>query len=376
MSSGLMPHAICWSRDPQLIWTMAVTNAITGLSYFSICFTIFSLARRTGRSIHRDWAFFLTGFALFIVACGSTHLMEVVTTWIPLFWIDAWANILTAALSAYVAIQFFRRSPKLGFGINDYARRLDNAETENAQIQESLLAARKLEEWNRMSAAVTHEINNPLAAIQSLMFLIEISPGATPDIVRLAKQSADEVSRIETLARSTLGFFRQSSTAEKVELCVSAQSVSLLLGPMLRRRGVGVEINTAGDCVVYAVPDEARQVLLNLVRNAAEASNQKGAKVNVTITGETDAVEIVVADQGTGIDPSIVATLFQFGASTKGEKGNGMGLWLVKRLVEKHGGTIDVESEPGKGTRFTVIWPRQGPAAERASEAASAPARP
>ena len=75
----------------------------------------------------------------------------------------------------------------LGFGINDYAQRLANTEAEKAQIEESLLDARRLEEWNRMSAVVTHEINNPLAAIQNMMFLIEISPGATPEIVQMAR---------------------------------------------------------------------------------------------------------------------------------------------------------------------------------------------
>src|SRR5580692_8167396 len=186
MSASLMPHAVCWNSDPNLIWTMAVTNAITFLSYSSICATLFYLLRRTGRSIYREWGFFLTGFALFIVACGSTHLMDVVTTWTPVFWIDAWTNIITAALSGFVAVHFIRRARDLGFGINDYALRPASTETEKAQIEESLLDARKLQEWNRMSAVVTHEINNPLAAIQNMMFLIEISPGVPPDIVQMA----------------------------------------------------------------------------------------------------------------------------------------------------------------------------------------------
>src|SRR5580700_3343324 len=101
---SLMPHAVCWASAPRLIWTMVVTNSITFLSYVSICVTLLALARRTRRVIARDWAYFLIGFALFIVACGSTHLLEVITTWTPVFWIDAWVNVITAALSAYVAI--------------------------------------------------------------------------------------------------------------------------------------------------------------------------------------------------------------------------------------------------------------------------------
>src|ERR1035437_4131767 len=122
MSPELMPHSVCWNKDQGLIWTMAVANAITFFSYSTICITLFYLARKTRGAVKRDWAFFLIGFGLFIVACGSTHLMEVVTTWIPWFWVDAWANIVTAALSTYVAVQFARRASELGFGINDYAQ--------------------------------------------------------------------------------------------------------------------------------------------------------------------------------------------------------------------------------------------------------------
>jgi len=373
MAPTLMPHAVCWSQDQDLIWTMVTTNGITFLSYCSICATLLYLARRTRAAIHRDWGFFAVGFALFIVACGSTHLMEVITTWIPLFWIDAWTNIVTAVLSGYVAVQFIRRAPELGFGINDYARRLSSTQTEKAQIEESLLSARKLEEWNRMSAVVTHEINNPLAAIQNLMFLMEISPGASPEITAMAQQAAEEVKRIESLTRSTLGFFRPTNAPEKVDLRSSAESVRLLLEPLMRKRDIELEIRSAGDCVVNAFPVETRQVLLNLVRNACEATVSRGATVSVVMAGHPNHVEIVVADQGGGIDPAMVPNLFQFGASTKGDRGNGMGLWVVKQLLEKHGGDISLETKVGEGTRFSLRWPRQFPHA-RAVEATATPA--
>ena len=360
MSASLMPHAVCWSRDPQLIWTMAVANAITFVSYFSICITLIYLARRTRRAIHHEWGFFLVGFALFIVACGTTHLMEVVTTWIPVFWIDAWTNIITAILSGYVAVQFIWRAKDLGFGINDYARRLANTQTEKAQIEESLVAARRLEEWNRMSAVMGHEINNPLAAIQNMMFLIEISPGVAPEIVRIAKQSGEEVRRIEMLTRSTLGFFRQTKEPEKVDLRSSAESVRMLLEPLVRKREIKLEVHHSGDCTVEAFPVETRQVLLNLVRNACEAASNKG-RVSLTMNGKSDAVEVVIADEGTGIDAEMMQNLFQFGASTKGERGNGMGLWVVKKLLDKNGATIRVASTPGQGTQVTILWARALP---------------
>jgi len=359
MIPSLMPHAVCWRQDPQLIWTMAITDAITFLSYLSICITLFYLARKTGRAIARDWVFFLVGFALFIVACGSTHLLEVITTWVPIFWVDAWTNIITALLSGYVALQFIRRAPELAFGINDYAQRLADAQTANARIEDSLLTARKLEEWSRMSAVVTHEINNPLSAIQNFMFLIQNSPSAPPEVKAMAEQAEEEVRRIGTIARSTLGFFRQDQQPERVDLCSSAFSVQSLLQPLLRQRDVQLVIENAGDTTVMAYSMETRQVLLNLVRNACEATTVRGAQVKIRIEGRTDGVLISVEDQGVGIAPEMLPNLFQFGVTTKGERGNGIGLWVVKKMVTRRGGSIDVESTPGKGSRFSVRWPRQ-----------------
>ena len=357
MYPSLMPHAVCWRQDPQLIWTMAVTNAITFLSYFSICVTLFYLARKTNRVIVRDWIFFLVGFALFIVACGSTHLLEVITTWNPIFWVNAWTNIITAVLSGYVAIQFIRRAQDLGSSINDYADRLANAETEKAQVEQSLLDARKLEEWNRMSAVVTHEINNPLTAIQNYLFLIQSNPQASDEVKLMAEQAEDEVRRIGSIARSTLGFFRQGEHPEETDLQASARSVRSLLEPMVRQRGVEIVIEASGDCKLAAYAVEIRQVLLNLVRNACEAS-KKGSKVLIRIEGRAEDVRVTVEDEGTGIAPEMLEKLFQFGRTTKGERGNGMGLWAVKKLVSRRGGSVSVESSVGKGSRFTVVWPR------------------
>ena len=128
-----------------------------------------------------------------------------------------------------MAVQFIRRAPDLGFGINDYALRLASTETEKAQIEESLLASRKLEEWNRMSAVVTHEINNPLAAIQNLMFLIEISPGVTPEIVAdgaaIGRRGAPD--RVADALHA--GILPAVQAPEKVDLLSSAESVRVLL---------------------------------------------------------------------------------------------------------------------------------------------------
>ncbi len=356
LSPVLMPHAVCWAAAPRLVWTMVVTNAITFLSYLSICVTLLYLARRTGRVIARDWAYFTVGFALFIVACGSTHLLEVITTWVPIFWVDAWTNIVTAVLSAYVAIQLIRRITVIAFSINDYADRLGNAENEKRHMAESLLASQKLEDWSRMSAVVAHEIANPLEAIHNLLYLIRSQSGVSPEIVSLATAADEEASRVLTISRSTLSFFRQSSEPEQVDLLAAAESVRLVLEPILDKHEVALRIESAGDVTIEALAGETRQVLLNLVRNAVEASSPH-TEVTIRLARRADDVEIAVTDQGTGIAPALLPELFQFGKSTKGERGNGMGLWTVKHILDRHDAPIEVQSTPGAGTTFTIRWP-------------------
>jgi signal transduction histidine kinase len=337
---------------------MVIANSVTFLSYCIICLTLLYLAQRTRQNIAREWAWFVTGFALFIVACGSTHLMEVVTTWVPWFWVDATTNIVTAGLSAYVAVNLVNRAGTIGFSINDYAERLADTQDQNRQMVDSLMAAQKLEDWSKTSAIVGHEIANPLEAIQSLLYLIRSASGATDEIIHLAQNASDEADRVLTISRSTLTFFRQGKVAERIDLAHDADSIRILLGTMMQRKDLDLIIERSGDTFVEALPGEPRQVLLNLVRNAFEASSGPDHSVRVTITGEPNGVEVVVADQGSGIEPSVLENLFRFGVTTKGEHGNGMGLWSAHQILTRHGGTITVASELGVGTTFTLWWPR------------------
>jgi len=117
-------------------------------------------------------------------------------------------------------------------------------------------------------------------------------------------------------------------------------------------------VRVSGDVVIEALSGEVRQVLLNLVRNACEASPRGGSDVTLTLAGLADHVQITVTDEGSGIPPEVLPTIFQFGQTTKGSQGNGMGLWTVKHIVDKHGGKINVQSEPNKGATFNIEWPR------------------
>jgi signal transduction histidine kinase len=357
-SNSLMPHAVCWAADPALIWTMVITNLITFLSYTAICCTLLYLVQRTRRVIARDWGYFVVGFALFIVACGSTHLLDVITTWVPIFWVDAATNIITALLSAYVAFMLIQRARALAFGVNDYAGRLANSEDEKLELQESLLRAQKLEDWSRMSAVVSHEIKSPLQAIENLQYLIRSTADVSQQVAELARLAEEEAARVLKIAETSLSFIRQDALPERIDLQTAVESSRFLLSPLIAEKHLEVEVRTKGDTTVQAFAGETRQVLLNVLRNACEATTGPGKHVLVEIVGEENAVRVVVSDEGTGIAPDVLPVIFQFGMTTKGTKGNGMGLWTVKHILNKHHGEVRVESDAGRGTRIELCWPR------------------
>jgi signal transduction histidine kinase len=207
-----------------------------------------------------------------------------------------------------------------------------------------------------MSAVVAHEIANPLEAIHNLLFLIRKQADVSPEIVGLATAADEEASRVLTISKSALSFFRQSSEPELVDLLAAAQSVRLVLDPTLEKQQVAFRIESDDEATIEALAGETRQVLLNLVRNAVEASSPN-SQVTVRLSRSAEEVKIVVADQGTGIPAEVLPELFQFGKSTKGERGNGMGLWTVKHILDRHQATIDVQSVQGAGTTFTIHWP-------------------
>lgn len=337
---------------------MAVTNMVTFLSYLSIAWTLFFFLRRTKRIIAADWAYLVVGFALFILACGSTYLLEVITTWVPIFWVDGWANVVTAALSASVAIMLIRRAGRIATNINDYAGKLATAESRKLQVEESLVAAQKLEEWSRMSAAVSHEIKNPLQAIQNLQFLIGASENVSPKVAEFARLAGEEAQRVLTIAESTLSVIRQTASPERIDLRSAAESVEFLLAPLVREKSISIHIESHGDCVVEGYSGEIRQVLLNVMRNACEAVTKSRTRVSVELAGNDAGVQVSVTDQGTGIEPEVLPAVFEFGMTTKGAKGNGMGLWTVKRIVNKHHGDVHIHSARDEGTRVDLWWPR------------------
>lgn len=173
------------------------------------------------------------------------------------------------------------------------------------------------------------------------------------------------------ISRAMLGMYRESKTPVIVDVKEMLESVLLLLNRQMSQLQLEVRTEFASNASVTGYPVELRQVFINLLSNAADASTQGGiiavrtklrSAVRSGKTGGRQAgVEITISDNGVGISDAALPQVFQPFFTTKGEHGTGLGLWVSHGIIEKHSGTIEIESstdEQNHGTRITVFLPR------------------
>jgi PAS domain S-box-containing protein len=223
----------------------------------------------------------------------------------------------------------------------------------------------KLATAARLSAAMAHEINNPLGAVINLIYLARCVPGTSNSAIELLTQAEQELERVAHATRQTLGFYREPSMPERIDLEALVESVLKLYSTKLVSKHISIERAFAPCAPIYGVRGEIRQAFSNVIANAIEAVAQGGVIVigiQPVPGGNNETVEIVVADDGPGIAAEDVNRIFEPFFSKKRGTGMGLGLWVAKEIVERHGGTITVspraEENELRGATFTIRFPR------------------
>ena len=228
-----------------------------------------------------------------------------------------------------------------------------NAMTEALeQHQERLVQHEKLAGIGRLAAGVAHEINNPLAVILGYARLLrKTAHGSVADDLRVIE---DETLRAKAIVDGLLDLSRPIDVhREPVDLRALCDEVMARLGGTRLLEGVRADMSGVGHAAGDA--QKLRQVVLNLVKNAAEAAG-KGGRIEITV-GEADGfAQVSVSDSGPGLPDEVRARLFEPFFSRK-EGGTGLGLAVSKGIVEAHGGTLEAESPPQGGARFSLRLP-------------------
>jgi two-component system sensor histidine kinase PilS (NtrC family) len=228
-------------------------------------------------------------------------------------------------------------------------------------MEEAVQRSERLTDLGRVAAGLAHEIRNPLASMSGSIELLKGCVAAGEDERRLMEIVLREAGRLNELVTQFLAFARPAPPRR------AATDLSVLLDETLRvfrhdPQAAGVAVEPRLDPVVADCdPDQLRQVIWNLLSNAAQAVAAAGrpdgaGKLRISCQPVGEGAQIEIADDGIGMSPAELGRIFVPFFTTK-PRGTGLGLATVYRIVEAHGGTIRVASEPGAGSRFTIVLP-------------------
>jgi signal transduction histidine kinase/DNA-binding response OmpR family regulator len=241
---------------------------------------------------------------------------------------------------------------------NLYAELAEFAD-ELERSQAKLVQAEKMAAIGRLAASLAHEINNPLQAIHNSLHLT-VHEGLDEERRKeYLGMAQDEVQRLINIVQRMLDFYRPSrGGVEPADVNRVVENVLTLTQKRLQHGGVEVHAElTEGLPAIPIVSDQISQVILNLLINAVEAMPAGGSlRLKTELSDDGDHVLFRVRDSGPGMSAEQVNRLFEPFYTTK-PNGTGLGMAISYGIIERHGGTIDVSSEPGQGTTFVVTLP-------------------
>ena len=239
---------------------------------------------------------------------------------------------------------------------------LDNARLYSAQqsAQEALIQSEKLATAGRLSAAIAHELNNPLEAITNLLFLIETGRDVPEETRGYAKEALSELERLSHITRQSLGFYRELSTARTFNVSENVADTLSLYSRRLSAKGIQTSTEYDDALMAFAIPGEIRQVVSNLIVNALDAMDYGGHLEVRTFSSQPGELVISVRDNGSGMPEEIQSRVFEPFFTTKPGTGTGLGLWVSESIVLKHHGRLEMQSSQNghaHGTTMSIVLP-------------------
>jgi signal transduction histidine kinase len=292
---------------------------------------------------------------------------------------DKMTRILTAlasrmALDVEVAVESYieRHEQGLSYLADELARQSRilqrSLREQGVALQQTTARARAAEELASIAtlvAGLAHEIGTPMSVIQGHAKMLE-GKVAGEDAKWRLQTIQDQIARISRIIHTLLEIAHpRRSHAEQVDLATLLDQTLAFVSERLENRGVRVKHSLAPGVAVTGDPERLQQLFLNLFLNAADAM-PSGGELRVELTESDGGVRVRVADTGVGIGPDLLGRIFEpFFTTKEAGHGNGLGLMVCKGIVADHGGRIDVRSEPGAGTEFTILLRPSGAGSQK-----------
>ena len=362
------PHGYCLLWDPWLIWTMAASDVLIALAYFSIPIALVTLIRKR-RDIAFGGVFWL--FALFITACGFTHVLALWNLWNGAYELEAIIKLITAIASVGTAILLWPLLPRVialpspeNLREANQALRTEIAEREKTEA--ALIQARKMEAIGQLTGGIAHDFNNLLQVISGSLDLIATRTSDNERVQYLTSAALSAVDRGRRLTSQLLSFSRIQRIELKpigvADLVAGLRDLlSRTIDPAIIQQ---FEIDESPDGVL-ADPVQLELALLNLALNARDAMPE-GGTLTITVRNQRvegrddvedgDYVGLTVSDTGTGMAQDVLARVFEPFFTTKPVgHGSGLGLSMVFGMARQSGGTVTIESTVGKGSAVTIF---------------------
>jgi signal transduction histidine kinase/CheY-like chemotaxis protein len=391
-SSTLSPHGICLLWEPELIWLHVVSDATIAASYFSIpiVLSIFVSKRRDV-----DFGFIFWAFAIFITACGFTHVLSIVTLWVPVYGLEGLIKLLTAVASILTAVILWPLLPKiLALPSPSQLRAAELALAQEGiqrrEAEEMLRHAQKMEAIGQLTGGVAHDFNNLLTIISGNIEIAQRSLAAWSEtskerLTRAIGNAASGAQRAAVLTQRLLAFARRQPLDPRLT------NVNQLIGGMAeffrRTLGENIDLEIVGGAGLWQVevdPSQMEAAILNLVVNAKDAMADRGKLTIETSNAFIDEsyslqnaempvgqyVQILVSDNGSGMSREVQEKAFDpFFTTKQPGQGTGLGLSQVYGFVKQSGGHVKIYSEIGEGTTIKIYLPRALAAASGPREA-------
>ncbi|MBZ4188157.1 sensor histidine kinase [Niabella beijingensis] len=334
-----------------LIYTFTGLYFHNGAQYFLLNILIIAILVYDDRRV-------VTGLSLLIIAA---HLFIIFYPQPPLFGPPVpekrmWANITTALLFVILALLFFKHIQ------SDYERKIEG--------QRQVLAMMN-QDKEKLFSIIAHDIRSPVVTLDALLGQFRSGLMDREEMQEATALLQDRVSQLDSTLDNLLRWSARGMQGIQLDpqhflVLPLIEEIGRFFEPVVQQKKIGMDIRILPGTTVYADRDQVSVVLRNLISNALKFSFINGL-IEIIAGEQAGGMSVIVADHGIGIETERLQKMFSDpldpAYGTAGERGTGVGLLLCSEFVRQNRGTIDVQSTPGTGTRFT-IWLPQGPPSE------------
>lgn len=398
-----IPHGHCYMWRPDLLWTNVIADGLITLSYISIPFTLLYFIHKR-KDVPFDWM--LTAFGVFILACGTSHVMEILTIWQPYYWLSALVKVITAIASVITAILLVRLVPA-ALKIPS-PQQLARVNDELREAQAELVTTARRAGMAEIATNVLHNVGNVLNSVNvSARLLYEkVHASKGQGVIRVAelmKEHSDDlgafissdpkgralpgylgklaealaaeqrsmidelvqltksIDHIKEIVATQQSYAGNSSVLEPGSLRELIEDVVRICDVSLARHHVTLIKELADIPMMSLDKHKVLQILINLINNAKQALDSvadRPSRIILRLKATDDKrVRIEVEDNGEGISRDNLTRVFEHGFTTRAD-GHGFGLHSCILAAHEMGGELTVQSAgPGKGALFTLELP-------------------